>query len=77
MPRGPVAAVSDEELPPVEPPFDAPEAVDFTGTGLEGAAASPDAAEHPDTAAAVSSAATVQQTSVGNYVFLKMVGMQQ
>jgi hypothetical protein len=77
MPRGPTTAVTDEELPPVGPPTNAHEAVDFTGTGLEGAAASPDATEHPDTAAAVSSAATVQQTSVGNYVFLKMVGMQQ
>jgi hypothetical protein len=51
--------------------------VDFRGTGLEGAAASPDATEHPETAAAVSSAATVQQTSVGNYVFPEMVGIQQ
>jgi hypothetical protein len=72
-----VAAVTDEELPPVEPLSDAPEAVDFTGTGLAGDAPSPDAAEHPDTAAAVSSAATVQRTSVANDVFPKMVGKQQ
>jgi hypothetical protein len=72
-----VTAVTDEELPPVEPLPDAPGAMDFTGAGIRGAAESLDEAEHPDTAAAVSSTATVQRTSVGNDVFLKMAGKGQ